>query len=99
MATWIPIGIMASAGGVVNWIFRVRKGTARPFSFVELIGEMFTSGFVGLGVAMVMASLHYDFLLCAAAAGMSGHMATRLLYRIEQIIMSRIEQYEARQRD
>lgn len=97
-ATWLPIALMASAGGVVNWLLRVRSKPSR-FSVVELIGELFTSGFVGIGTAMLLASLGYDFLFCAASAGITGHMATRLLYRIEHIILSRIDAMESKRRD
>lgn len=90
-ATWSIAVLMAAGGGVINWFSRVKTGKVRPFSFIELIGEMFTSGFTGIGVAMVLASIGYDFLICAAAAGVGGHMATRLLFRIENLIEARLE--------
>lgn len=91
ITTWSITILMAASGGAINWFSRVKTGKVRLFSFIELIGEMFTSGFTGIGVAMVLASLGYDFFICAAAAGVGGHMATRLLFRIENLIEARLE--------
>jgi len=63
------------------------------FNFFELIGEMFTSGMVGLGVFMTLAAFDQPAGLCAAAAGISGHMATRLLFAIERAIERRINNF------
>lgn len=82
---------MPFSGGLVNWYARVKAGHTRAFNFIELIGEIFTSGFVGLAVFMVLVSWEQPVGLCAAAAGISGHMATRLLFAIERAIERRIE--------
>jgi hypothetical protein len=78
LATCIPI-----AGGIVNWYHKVKRGHTRAFNLIELIGEIFTSGFVGLMVFLGLSSLEYPIGLCAAASGVSGHMATRLLFLVE----------------
>lgn len=93
LATWILALLMPLAGGVINWYARVKAGYTRVFNFVELFGEMFTSGFVGLGVFMLLASWDHPAGLCAAAAGVSGHMATRLLFVIERAVEKRIEAF------
>ena len=89
-ATWLLAAGMAFGGGFVNWYAKVKRGHARAFNVVELIGEIFTSGFVGLGVFMLMAAIGQDTGICAAAAGSGGHMATRLLFVVERAIESRI---------
>jgi hypothetical protein len=89
-ATWIMGLIMACSGGLVNWYAKVKAGTTRPFNFVELLGEVFTSGFVGMGVFMALDALGWQLGLCAAAAGVTGHMATRFLFIIEQVVESHI---------
>lgn len=86
MSTWIIALSMASAGGLVNWYGKLRQGKVRVFNFVELIGEVFTSGFVGLGVFMFAQSFEQPIGICAALAGVSGHMATRLLFLLENLI-------------
>lgn len=89
VATWaLAIG-MSCAGGLVNWYARVRQGHTRAFNVIELIGEIFTSAFVGLGVFMAAQALEQPLGLCAALAGIGGHMATRLLFAAEKWIESR----------
>lgn len=90
LATWALALIVSSAGGLVNWIGRIRQGHAHAFNLAELAGEMFVSGFVGFLVFAFMHSLGYDHGICAAAAGVSGHMATRLLFLIENLIEDRL---------
>lgn len=91
LATWALACGMAAAGGFVNWYTRLRKGHTRAFNIVELIGEIFTSGFVGIGAFMLLASFDQPIGICAAAAGVSGHMATRLLFLVEQLIEKKIK--------
>lgn len=92
-ATWLLALSMAVAGGVINWYARVKRGHARAFNFIELVGEIFTSGFVGLGIFMLLASWDQPAGVCAAAAGVSGHMATRLLFAVERAIERQFDQY------
>ena len=68
----------------MNWYAKVKAGHTRAFNVIELVGEIFISGFVGLVVFMALAGLGQPEGLCAAAAGVSGHMATRLLFAIER---------------
>lgn len=91
VATWMLALGMAFGGGAVNWYAKVKQGHARAFNIIELIGEIFTSGFVGLGVFMLMAAVDQPAGICAAAAGVGGHMATRLLFAIERAIEGRLD--------
>ena len=84
--TWVLALGMAFGGGVVNWYAKVKRGDTRAFNIIELIGEIFTSGFVGLGVFMLLAALDQPVGICAAASGVGGHMATRLLFAIEHAV-------------
>jgi len=89
-ATWLLALGMAIGGGAVNWYAKVKQGHTRAFNVVELIGEIFTSGFVGLGVFMLLAAIDQPMGVCAAAAGVGGHMATRLLFAVERAIERRL---------
>ena len=80
---------MAVAGGFVNWYAKVKKGHARAYNFVELIGEICASGLVGVGVFMTLAAYDQPLGVCAAAAGIGGHMGTRLLFLVEQVLERR----------
>lgn len=91
LATWALGFMMASAGGAVNWYAKVKKGHTRAFNIGELIGEISISGFVGMLVFMSLDAIGQPIGLCAAAAGVGGHMATRLLFAIERVIESRLE--------
>lgn len=75
----------------MNWYAKVKRGHTRAFNVVELIGEIFTSGFVGLGVFMLLAALDQPVGICAAASGVGGHMATRLLFALERAIEARLD--------
>lgn len=91
LATWLLALGMAFGGGAVNWYAKVKRGHTRAFNIIELIGEIFTSGFVGLGVFMLLAAMEQPAGICAAAAGVGGHMATRLLFAIERAVEARLE--------
>lgn len=90
-ATWALALGMAFGGGVVNWYAKIKRGHTRAFNIIELFGEIFTSGFVGLGVFMLAAAMDQSVGACAAAAGVGGHMATRLLFALERIIEARLD--------
>lgn len=93
LATWVLALTMAMGGGMVNWYAKIKRGHTRAFNIIELVGEIFTSGFVGLGVFMMLDSWNQPLGLCAAAAGVSGHMATRLLFAVERAIERQIDNY------
>lgn len=90
-ATWLLAIGMSCAGGIVNFYARVKQGHSRAFNVIELIGEIFTSAFVGLGVFMVAQNMDQSIGLCAALAGIGGHMATRLLFAVEKVIEARFK--------
>lgn len=91
LATWLLALGMAFGGGIVNWYAKVKRGHTRAFNIIELIGEIFTSGFVGLAVFMALDAWSQPMGLCAAAAGVTGHMATRFLFAVERAIEARLE--------
>lgn len=90
-ATWLLALGMAFGGGAVNWYAKVKRGHTRAFNIIELIGKIFTSGFMGLGVFMLLAALDQPVGICAAASGVGGHMATRLLFAIERAVEARLD--------
>lgn len=82
----------------MNWYAKIKQGHTRAFNIVELAGEIFTSAFVGLGVFMLVQSLGQPLGVCAALAGVGGHMATRLLYMAEKVIENRAKALMARKK-
>lgn len=91
LSTWTLAVVMALGGGVVNWYAKIRSRHARQFNLLELVGEMFVSGFVGIGVFMALDGLGQPPSLCAAGAGIGGHMAARLLFVLERMIEAHAE--------
>ena len=93
-ATWELAMLMSFAGGFLNWWAKVRAGHARAFNVVELVGEMVVSGVVGLGAFMAADGIGQDASICAVAAGIGGHMGTRLLFLVEQWVEKKARDLE-----
>ncbi len=71
--------------------WRKRKdGLARPFNFTELVGEIVTSGFVGVLTFWLCEFSSISPLLTAAFVGVSGHMGSRAIFSIEQMMERRL---------
>jgi hypothetical protein len=90
-ATWALAVLMAFGGGIVNWYAKLKRGHVRAFNVVELFGEIFASGIVGLGTFMGLAGIDQPLGVCAAGAGIAGHMGTRLLFALERAIETKID--------
>ncbi|MFM6967313.1 MAG: phage holin family protein [Microbacteriaceae bacterium] len=91
-ATWILASGMAFGGGFINWYSKVRSGHTRVFNVAELFGEMLISGVVGLGSYMAGDGLSLPPSLCAVAAGIGGHMGTRLVFLAEELARKKFEE-------
>jgi hypothetical protein len=94
IVTWMLALVMALSGGFINYLSRSRHVEQKNFNFFELFGELFTSGFVGVGIFMLSDSLSQPMGLSAALAGIGGHMATRFLFLIEGVIESKLLKME-----
>jgi hypothetical protein len=91
LITWIIAVSMALSGGLINWFGQSKNFIdKRKFNIFELFGELFTSGFVGVGLFMVLDSMGQPMGISAASAGIGGHMATRFLFLIENIIETKL---------
>lgn len=90
-AIWVLAIGMSVAGGIINWYSKIRAGHTKAFSAMEFVVEIFTSGFIGLAVFMGLDSFGEPLGLCAALAGVGGHMSTRLLFPIENATLSKIK--------
>jgi hypothetical protein len=89
IATWALAVGMSLLGGLVSWYSRIKAGHPLVFNFVEFLGESVTSAFVGLMSFMILDSFGYPWGICAAAAGISGNMAPKLLCMVKQMIEDR----------
>lgn len=77
-------------GGVVSFVQKVRAGKVRPFNVVELVGELVVSAFVGILTFWICESAALPELASAACVGISSHMGTRGLFRLEQWMSRRL---------
>ena len=76
----------AGAGGAVSFYQKMVRGDARAFNFTELIGEIFTSAFVGVLTFWVCEANNVAPLISAAIIGISGHMGARLIFIAEKYL-------------
>ena len=91
-ATYAWVLIWACAGGIANFVGKVKAGDARAFNVAELVGEMFISGFVGLITFWLCEYGNVDKLLSAVFIGISGHMGSRALFAAERYASRYVEQ-------
>lgn len=75
---------LSITGGLVSFLRKLRAGAARPFNLIELIGEIVTSGFVGVLTFWLCEASAIDPLLTAFMVGISGHMGSRLIFQFEK---------------
>lgn len=98
---WLLAIIMAVSGGAINCIDgSCKKGN---LDFVRMLGELFISGFVGITAFMLLEAYNFPIGVCAAIGGISGHMGTRFLFLVENMLERRLiriaEENEADDRD
>lgn len=89
---WTYLGVVALAiwGGIVSYVQRVRAGQIGQFSLREAIGEVVTSGFVGITTFWVCEAMNIHPLLTAAFVGVSGHMGARAIHLLETVFSRRL---------
>ena len=75
---------IAIAGGAVSFFQKVKDGKARAFNATEFIGEIVTSGFVGLVTFWICKAFEVNEWATAAAVAVTGHMGARAIFLAEQ---------------
>ena len=88
--TYAWVLLLSTWGGVASFINKVRAGKVRPFNVAELVGEVMISGFVGVLTFWLCEEANMSELVTAVCIGVSSHMGTRGLFRLEQFIAKRI---------
>lgn len=78
--------IWASAGGLVSFYQKMKRGDVRAFNVVELVGELGTSAFVGVLTFWVCEANNVLPLVAAPIISISGHMGTRLIFMGEKYL-------------
>ena len=89
VAVWALGFVMAAIGGAVNHLSNYQRNMG--INWCRFAIDVFTSGFIGLCAFMALAALDAPIGLSGAAAGVCGHMSTRLLFVVERKILEKIE--------
>jgi len=74
----------ASAGGIVSFRQKMKRGDVRAFNIAEFVGELVTSAFVGVIAFWLCEYSEVPKLLEAVIISISGHMGTRAIFLFEQ---------------
>lgn len=82
--TYLWVTALASWGGLVSFLRKRREGQARPWNVMELMGELFTSAFVGIITFWLCEAADIHPLVTPALVGICGHMGSRALFHFEK---------------
>lgn len=77
---------IAMLGGFVRWYNAVRRGASAAYDLRILVGELFTSAFIGILVFWGCEAMSVQPLVTAALAGMAGHAGVSGLMWAERIM-------------
>lgn len=85
-AAYAWVIVWASAGGLVSFRQKMKRGDVRAFNIAEFIGELVTSAFVGVLAFWICEYSDVPKLLEAVIISISGHMGTRAIFLFEQFM-------------
>jgi len=77
---------IAMLGGFVRWYNAVRQGESAAYDLRTLVGELFTSAFIGILTFWACEAMNVQPLVTAALAGMAGHAGVSGLLWAERIM-------------
>lgn len=90
LLTYAWVITLSAWGGAVSFMRKRRRGLVRPFSWVELLVEVCTSAFSGVLTFWLCEASRIEPLLTAALVGISGHMGSRAIFYLENIVEARM---------
>ena len=77
---------IAMLGGFVRWYNAVRRGDSAVYDLRILVGELFTSAFIGILAFWACEAMNVQPLVTAAIAGMAGHAGVSGLMWAEKVM-------------
>lgn len=90
LLTYLWVFGLASWGGIVSFMRKMKDGHARAFNIAELVGEIFTSAFAGVLTFWMCEAAGFSGLVTAAFVGISGHMGSRAIGMMENYLAKKI---------
>jgi hypothetical protein len=84
LLTWAWVIMLSGWGGLVSFLRKRRLGQARPFNIMELLGEIFTSAFVGVVTFLICEAGGISPMVTAALVAICGHMGSRAIFHLEK---------------
>jgi len=81
--SYIWVVLLGAWGGLASYLKRVREGAREKFSLIELIGEITTSGFIGLLTFYLCTYAGLPVFVTAFLIGVSGHMGSKAIEHFE----------------
>ena len=91
MLSWALLIGLSLWGGLASFVRKMREGHVRPFNITELVGELTVSGFTGVIVANICdATPACPTSLKYAIVGITAHMGSRALFRLESVVNSKL---------
>lgn len=83
LITYAWVTVLSMLGGFVSFAAKVRSGRARPFNFIELVGELITSAFAGVITFYLCEAAGIGQIASAPLIGIAGHMGTQAIFLME----------------
>jgi len=84
LLTYAWVLLLSIFGGAVSFIAKLRTGNARPWNFAEFAGELVISAFAGILTFYLCEWSNTPQILTAALVGISGHMGSRAIFKLER---------------
>ena len=92
VTAYVWVIIWSVAGGLAGFWQKLKRGDVRAFNVVELMGELFCSGFVGVITYWICQGAGVPPIWQPPIIAVSGHMSTRLLFLFEKAMLRWAEQ-------
>jgi hypothetical protein len=89
-ANYLGYALVAIAGGVANYLSKLRTGEIQSHRCVTLLADLFISAFAGVMGALLAISLSLQPELVYASCGISGHLGTRFIFLMQEYLLKRL---------
>lgn len=89
LLTWGWVVGLSLLGGFASFLRKMKSGHARAWNFTELLGEMTCAALTGIITYNLCVWQNFPPQLTAALVGISSHMGSRALFKLEAIFVAK----------